>query len=119
MSEWTLRNLQANVQYCVQSVGMYRVIEGLRIEPEITCGESVLITTDGKRTFVYKVESCCVYSTLLNVLPCSGCPRSPSDWNKTRHGPHIGVEKTSTTRTDDLTLHSRSYVSKLVQCSKI
>ena len=41
-------NLQAQVQYCVQSVGIYRVVEGFRREPEITCGESILITTGGE-----------------------------------------------------------------------
>ena len=42
------QNLQAQVQYCVQSIGVYRVIEDFRAEPEITCGESSLIQTDGE-----------------------------------------------------------------------
>ena len=47
-TEWTIMNRQAQVQYCVQSIGIYRVTEGLRTEPEITYGESVLITTEGE-----------------------------------------------------------------------
>ena len=49
-TEWmfTFQNLQAQVQYCVQSIGIYRVIEGFRAEPEITCGEGILIQTDGE-----------------------------------------------------------------------
>lgn len=40
-------HLQAQVHYCVQSIGIYKVVEGFRTEPEITCGESTLIITDG------------------------------------------------------------------------
>ena len=49
-TEWMFmfQNLQAQVLYCVQSIGIYRVTEGFRTEPEVTCGESVSILTDGE-----------------------------------------------------------------------
>ena len=45
---FVFQNLQAQVQYCVQSIGIYRVIEEFRVEPEITCGGSVSIQTDSE-----------------------------------------------------------------------
>jgi hypothetical protein len=45
---FVFQNLQAQVQYCVQSIGIYRMIEEFRAEPEITCGESISIQTDGE-----------------------------------------------------------------------
>ena len=45
---FVFQNLQAQVQYCVQSIGTYRVIEEFRAEPEVTFGGSVLIQTDGE-----------------------------------------------------------------------
>ncbi len=47
-TEWifVFQNLQPQVQYCVQSIGIYRVIEEFRAEPEIIYGESILIQTD-------------------------------------------------------------------------
>ena len=45
---FTFLNLQAQTQYCVQSIGIYSVLEKYRVEPEVTCGESVLIQTDGE-----------------------------------------------------------------------
>lgn len=49
-TEWTFMfsHLQAQVQYCVQSIGVYRVTEGFRTEPEVTCGESMSVLTDGE-----------------------------------------------------------------------
>ena len=49
-TEWMFmfQNLQAQVMYCVQSIGTYRVIEGFRAEPEVTCGEGTSILTDGE-----------------------------------------------------------------------
>ena len=49
-TEWmfVFQNLQAQVQYCVQSIGIYRVIEDFTAEPEVTSGESVLVQTDGE-----------------------------------------------------------------------
>ena len=45
---FVFQNLQAQVQYCVQSIGIYRVIEEFRVEPEITCGGSISIQTDSE-----------------------------------------------------------------------
>lgn len=49
-TEWTFTfsYLQARVQYCVQSIGIYRVIESFRTEPEVTNGESTSFMTMGK-----------------------------------------------------------------------
>ena len=50
VTEWMFmfQNLQARVEYCVQSIGVYRVIEGFGTDPEVTCGESTSILTDGE-----------------------------------------------------------------------
>ena len=45
---FVFQNLQAQVQYCVQSIGIYRVIESFRTEPEVTNGESTSFMTMGK-----------------------------------------------------------------------
>lgn len=42
-------SLQAHSLYCLQSIGMYNVIERFKSDPEITEGGSVLNMTDGKR----------------------------------------------------------------------
>ena len=59
---------------------------------------------------MYKVDLC-VYSTFLNASPCSGCPRPSRDY---AHGKHFGVERTFVTRTGDLIVQCRSYVSKFI-----
>ena len=41
-------HLQANTRYCMQSIGIYRVIQRLKTTPEVTRGESISIMTDGK-----------------------------------------------------------------------
>ena len=44
-----LKNLEAHILHCVQSIGVYSVIEGYRAEPEVTSGESISIQTDGEK----------------------------------------------------------------------
>ena len=41
--------LQAHTTYCMQSIGIYRIIERLRSVAEVTRGESISIQTDGKK----------------------------------------------------------------------
>ena len=67
------QNLQAHVQYCVQSIGTYRVIEEFRAEPEVTCGGSVSIQTDGGERL------CACLTLIVNHLSCSWCPGSSSN----------------------------------------
>ena len=49
------QDLQAQILYCVQSVGVYRVIERYRAEPEVISGGSIAIQTDGEKDLCTRV----------------------------------------------------------------
>lgn len=73
--------LQAHTLYCLQSVGLYSVVEQLKSYPEMTRGGSMLIRTEGEMNLLmYMVEDILyryVFRLLLYYVTTEGVPDPP------------------------------------------
>ena len=68
-------DLQAYTLYCMQSIGIYRVIQRLKATPEVTRGESISIMTDGKEHLV--AHFLCKLKKYVEFLYVVGVPDPP------------------------------------------